>query len=149
MGKESVIIPDLNLLLYATNPQEKRHAQAHQWWSTTLSGQVPVGLPWMVVMGFIRISTGPFYSGVPVPVESAMAVVREWRSAECVRMIDPRNEHLHRVERLLVSRGVAGKHTMDAHLAALAIEHRATVYSADSDFAEFPSVSWINPLALT
>ena len=146
MGTQSVIIPDLNLLLYATNSQERRHVQAHRWWSMTLSGHVPVGLPWMVVMGFIRITTGPHYSGVPVPVESAMSAIREWRSAECVRMIDPREEHLHIVERLLISRGVGGRHTMDAHLAALAIEHRGTIYSADSDFAEFPSVSWVNPL---
>jgi len=98
-------------------------------------------------MGFIRISTGPHYSRAPVPVESAMAVIREWRSAECVRIIEPRDEHLHIVERLLFSRGVAGRHVMDAHLAALAIEHRGTIYSADSDFAEFPSVAWVNPLA--
>ena len=147
MGTRSVIIPDLNLLLYATNSQEQQHAQAHRWWSSTLSGHVPVGLPWMVVMGFIRISTGPHYSRAPVPVESAMAVIREWRSAECVRIIEPRDEHLHIVERLLFSRGVAGRHVMDAHLAALAIEHRGTIYSADSDFAEFPSVAWVNPLA--
>lgn len=142
-----MIIPDLNLLLYATNPNEPMHAQAHQWWSGALSGHVPVGLPWMVVMGFIRIVTGTHYPGSPVSVDSAMSVVRQWRSAENVRMIDPRDEHLHVVERLLVTRGVAGQHTMDAHLAALAIEHRGTVYSADSDFAQFPSVAWVNPLA--
>jgi len=144
-----VIIPDLNLLLYATNPQETRHRTAHQWWSTTLSSHVPVGLPWIVVLGFIRIATGPHYSGVPVSVDSAMSVIREWRSAECVRMIEPREEHLHILERLLITRGVAGSHTMDAHLAALAIEHRGTVYSADADFAQFPTVTWVNPLDKT
>lgn len=141
-----MIIPDLNLLLYATNPQERRHAKAHQWWSTTLSGYIPVGLTWMVVMGFIRIATSPQYSDTPVSVDSAISAIREWRAAECVRMIEPREEHLHVLERLLMNRGVAGQHTMDAHLAALAIEHRGTVYSADSDFAHFEAVSWINPL---
>lgn len=146
MGTGAVIIPDLNVLLYATNPREARHEKAHRWWSDTLSGHAPVGLPWMVAMGFIRIATGSHYSQARVSVESAVAVVREWRSAECVRMIEPRDEHLHIVERLLVTRGVDGQHTMDAHLAALAIEHRGTVYSTDGDFAKFQTVPWINPL---
>ena len=141
-----MIIPDLNLLLYASNPRETRHKQAHRWWSDTLSGQVPVGLPWMVALGFIRIATGTHYPGTPVSVESAVDVIRQWRSAECVRMIEPREEHLHVLERLLIDRGVAGQHTMDAHLAALALEYRGIVYSTDGDFAKFPSVSWINPL---
>ena len=141
-----MIIPDLNLLLYATNSEESRHQKAHEWWSTTLSGPVPVGLPWVVALGFIRIVTGSRYSGIPVSVDRAMAVVRDWRSAECLRMIEPREEHLHIVERLLIDRGVSGPHTMDAHLAALAIEHRGTVYSADADFAHFPTVTWVNPL---
>lgn len=141
-----MIIPDLNLLLYATNPRESRHEPAHQWWSRTLSGHVPVGLPWMVALGFVRIATGPHYPGTQASVESAVSVIRQWRSAECVRMIEPREEHLHILERLLIDRGVAGQHTMDAHLAALAVEYRGTIYSTDSDFARYPTIEWVNPL---
>ena len=100
----------------------------------------------MVALGFIRIATGPHYPGTRISVENAVAVVRQWRLAECVRMIEPREEHLHILERLLVDRGVAGQHTMDAHLAALAVEYRGTVYSTDGDFARYSSITWVNPL---
>lgn len=141
-----MIIPDLNLLLYATNEQESRHAQAHRWWSDVLSGQVPVGLPWMVMLGFVRLVTGTRYPSAPASIEQATGVVRQWRAADCVRVIEPKDEHLHIVERLVSLRGVAGPHVMDAHLGALAIEYRGTVYSTDSDFSRFAGVSWVNPL---
>ncbi len=35
---------------------------------------------------------------------------------------------------------------IDAHLAAIAIEHGATLYSADADFTRFPGPRWVNPL---
>jgi predicted nucleic acid-binding protein len=49
------------------------------------------------------------------------------------------------LERLLAPTGVAGNLVNDAHLAALAVEHRAEIVSYDNDFSRFPGVRWITP----
>ena len=48
---------------------------------------------------------------------------------------------------LLRAAGTAGNLTSDAHLAAITIEHAATLASADNDFRRFASLDYFNPLA--
>lgn len=41
----------------------------------------------------------------------------------------------------------AGPFVMDAILAAIAVEHGATLCTTDGDFSRFSGLRWINPLA--
>lgn len=137
---------DLNLLLYATNRDSPRHADAKAWIEETLSGEETVGLPWVVLLGFLRISTSHHVLPRPISIEKALEVVDGWLAQESVIAVNPGEEHWRIFQGLLSEAGSAGNLTTDAHLAALAIEHGAELCSTDSDFARFPALRWRNPL---
>ncbi len=141
-----MIVPDLNLLIYATNRDSPRHAASRTWWEDTLSADIPVGVPWIVTLGFLRLTTNAGVFPQPLKVEASLSIVSTWFTAPCVRMLEPTERHWGILRDLLVTLGAAGNLTTDAHLAALAIEHGATLFSTDNDFARFPKLNWRNPL---
>jgi len=141
-----VIVPDVNLLLYATVTAFERHPAARVWWEQTLSGVEPVGLTAPVVLGFVRISTHRRVLTQPMTLAEADTVVQGWLAQPCVRFLRPGSRHLREVLDLLGSVGTAGNLTTDAQIAAAAAEHGGTVHTTDSDFARFTGIAWTNPL---
>jgi toxin-antitoxin system PIN domain toxin len=143
-----VKIVDLNLLLYAINADSANHARAKNWLEGVLSGNEPVGLPWAVLLGFLRLTTNPRILSRPLTSSQAMEMIDGWLALPCVRILSPRDEHWRVLRSLLDATGTAGNLTTDAHLAALAIENGCELCSTDSDFRRFPKLRWTNPLAL-
>ncbi len=141
-----MILPDLNLLLHAYNTAAIPHPAARSWWEDTLSGEEMVGLAWLVLIGFIRISTGRAVFSIPWSVNESLDRVDSWLAQPNVRLIEPSHRHADLLGGFLRGAGTAGNLTNDAHLAALAIEHGCTVHTTDTDFARFPGLSWRNPL---
>ena len=141
-----MIIPDVNLLLYAHGEGEVRYAPARQWWRELLEGTEEVGLPWAVVMGFLRISTSRRASANQIPPDRAVVIVNDWFSHDHVRTLTPGPRHMILLSRLLEAVGTGGNLVPDAHIAALAIEYEAEVHTNDGDFARFPGLRWRNPL---
>jgi toxin-antitoxin system PIN domain toxin len=141
-----MIIPDLNLLLYAVNVDAPQNRQAARWLSASLSGDEPIGLTWIVLVGFVRISTHPRVFRSPLPAKRAVSFVDAWLSRRPVTVIEPGLNHWKILSSLLLESGTAGNLTNDAHLAAMAIERGATVMSADGDFSRFRGLRWENPL---
>jgi uncharacterized protein len=139
-------VVDLNILLYATNRDSERHVSAKAWLEETLSGAERVALPWIVLLGFIRVSTHAQVLSRPLNVSNALAVVDSWFARPQVIALYPGEEHWLILQSLLAQAGTAGNLTTDAHLAALAIEHGAELCSTDSDFARFSKLRWVNPL---
>jgi len=142
-----MILPDLNLILYAHNRAAPSHLQAKEWWETTLSSTRPVALCWAVMLGFVRLSTQRRVFREPLPVSAACSEVRAWLAQPQVIILEPGRRHASIVFDLLERLGTAGNLTTDAHLAALAIEHQCELCSTDSDFNGFPGLLWANPLA--
>lgn len=143
-----MIIPDLNILVHAYNSDFPQHAAAKRWWEQAAEGRHgPIGLAWLTILGFLRISTSRSVMERPLPVMEAVAIVRSWLKQEPVQVLIPGERHSEILFRLLEDLGVAGNLTTDAHLAALAIEYRAEVASSDTDFARFAGLRWFNPLA--
>jgi toxin-antitoxin system PIN domain toxin len=141
-----VILPDLNLILYAHNRDALHHTAAHDWWEGLLNGTEPVAIPWIVALGFIRLVTHRSAMITPMSPATAMAYVRAWFARSNVERLDPGPQHVDLLDRLLSSTGTGGNLTTDAHLAALAIEHQCELHSNDNDFARFPGLRWRNPL---
>lgn len=141
-----MIIPDVNLLIYATDELSAHHAPAHRWWSATLNGHEAIGLPWATSLAFIRLTTNPRVFLTPLQSRQAVDVVRGWLSRPQVVPVEPTARHLDLVAGLLDETGTAGNLVTDAHLAVLAIEHGAVLYSADADFSRFAGLTWVNPL---
>ncbi len=140
---------DLNILLYAVNADSPQHPQARTWLETTLSGTELVGLPWVVLLGFLRVTTHPRVLTRPLPAGQAIAIVDGWLALPSVRVLAPREAHWRILRTLLETTGTAGNLTTDAHLAALAIENGCELCSTDGDFHRFPALRWHNPLAPT
>ena len=139
-------IPDVNLLVYAYNRGAPHHRRAKAWWEELLSGSQPVGIPWAVVCGFVRLCTHPAVLTAPLSPVTAVRHVRSWLEVPVAEIVEPGPRHLETLERLFGSLGVGANLTTDAHLAAIAIEHQAELHSNDVDFARFPGLRWRNPL---
>lgn len=141
-----MILPDLNLLLYAYNSHAPQHAKARAWWEDVLNGRELIGLPHEITLGFVRIATNPKLGAASVPLVVAKQIVDVWHSAPAVRVLLPQENHSTQVLELLERSQSSGQLTSDASLAVYAIQNRATLCSNDSDFARFHGLDWKNPL---
>jgi len=141
-----VILVDANVLIYAVNADSPHHAAARRWLESALSTTTQVGFPWIVLLAFLRITTrsGIFHS--PLTTEKAIGYVDEWLDQPFAHVVAPGEKHWPILRHLLAASGTAGNLTTYAHLAALAIEHRAAVASTDNDFRRFVGVEQVNPL---
>lgn len=141
-----MIVPDVNLLVYAYDRDSPRQAAASRWWEDLLGGRRTVGLAWATVLGFIRLTTNRRVVSDPLPVAKACAHARAWLAQPYVTLLHPGERHGEILFGLLERLGTAGNLTTDAHLAALAIEHQAELHSNDADFGRFPGLRHVNPL---
>jgi len=140
-----VLIPDVNVLLCARDETARHHDPARRWVEHSLGGDEPVGFCWAVLMGFVRIATNPRVYAEPLTTDQAFDAVDAWLAPGPATLVEPGRRHLTILRTLLVELGTAGNLTSDAHLAALAIERRATVVSFDNDFSRFPNLRWVDP----
>jgi toxin-antitoxin system PIN domain toxin len=141
------MLVDANLLLYAVSSTAPQHETARAWWETTLNGTGRVGLPWQTIGAFVRIATHPRVTRRPLSAEDAWSYVAEWLDVDVV-WVPPATERTAAVlGDLLRLTGATGNLVPDAQLAALALEHGLAVVTADTDFARFPGVRWVNPLS--
>lgn len=142
-----MIVPDLNLLLYAVHRESAQHARAHVWLQQLLNGDEPVGLPWSVTLGFVRLTTNARIFSRPLSIGDALEIVDGWFRQRLVSALEPGPEHWRILRGLLNDVGAGGNLTTDAHIAALCIERGATLHSADSDFTRFSALRVVNPLS--
>lgn len=139
-------IIDLNILLYAVNPDAPHHERIVGWWEEALNGDETIGLTWAVAVGFLRVSTNPRVFPEPLAPEDAIEQIDTWLALEVVSLVTENRDHWRTLRGLLTEAGVAGNLAPDAHLAALALTHGATLVSCDGDFTRFPGLRWENPL---
>lgn len=142
-----MILVDANLLIYAIDADSPHHSGARKWLETALSGTEPVGIPWIVILAFLRVTTNPRVVRRPLDIERAIDYAESWLNQPCVIPIGPGAGYGSILFQLLRQTGSAGNLTSDAAIAALALENGASVYSADHDFKRFPGIRHVNPLA--
>ena len=141
-----MILPDINLLIHAHNLDSPVHEESRQWLQELIDGSVGVGLPWVVQLGFIRITTHPGILANPLPVSSVLNRLESWLALPHFHVPHPGERHFESLKRFLNRVGVAGNLTTDAHLAALAVTHGYELHTTDTDFARFPGLKWLNPI---
>jgi uncharacterized protein len=105
-----------------------------------------VGLPQVVVFGFVRVGTNARVFRHPLTSTEAVGHVRNWLGQPVVRLLEASPEHVERVLELVESLGTAANLVTDAQIAAAAIEYDAVVHTADADFVRFQNVCWLNPI---
>lgn len=144
-----MILVDANLLLYAKLSSFPEHPVAHEWLDAKLNGPDRVALPWESMLAFLRLSTHRRLFPRPLSMAAAWEQVRSWLGLDSCWSPTPTDEHERVLDRLLAPGGITPKLVMDAHLAALAIEHGLVLCSADGDFGRFAELRWRNPLVAT
>ncbi len=142
-----MILIDANLLVYAQVRSFAQHERAREWLDQQLNGAAPVGLPWGSLLAFLRLVTNPRVFERPEPIANAWRQVLAWLDCETAWIPQPTERHAELLGELLATPGVHANLVPDTHLAALAMEHGLMLCSADSDFARFAGLRWLNPLA--
>jgi toxin-antitoxin system PIN domain toxin len=137
---------DASLLLYAYDPRAAQHEAARVWLEATLDGSPLVRFAWLTLWAFLRISTSPRVFEHPLSVAEAERAVSSWLAQPAAGILDPGERHWEILRDLTRGGQAAGPLVMDAALAAIAIEHGATLCTTDRDFARFPRLAWMNPL---
>lgn len=138
---------DANLLLYAANRDAVEHQRSRSWLEEQLNGSQRVGMPWETLTAFVRLATNPRVLARPLKPAEAWSFVQDWLAVPVVWIPAPTEQHAEVLGALLVKYDLRGNLASDAHIAALALQHGLDVYSADTDFARFTEVRWVNPLA--
>lgn len=141
-----MIIPDINLLVYSYNSDGPFHEEAKGWWESCLSNPGVVGLPWAVILGFVRVMSSNAVFRDPMEARDAIFHVKSWLDCRQTQIVNPGPRHLAILADIMESGRASGRLTTDAHLAALAIETQAELHSNDVDFARFPGLRWRNPI---
>jgi toxin-antitoxin system PIN domain toxin len=142
-----MILIDANLLLYASDTASVHHHAARRWLETTLSEPEPVGLAWVVLLAFLRVGTNSRLRRDALSLPEAAAIVAGWLERPMVVLLNPGERHWEILRDLMTKGQAYGSLIMDAHLAALAIEHGATLATTDRDFTRFPGLRILDPLA--
>lgn len=140
-----MLLVDANVLLHAVNRDAREHDTARAWLDATLGGGEAVAFAWTVILAFLRLSTHRAVFPRPLTVSQAAEAVEVWLGAPPSLMVEPTRRHLPLMQGLLERAGTAGNLVGDAHLAALALEHGATMVSFDRDFARFEGLALRRP----
>jgi len=142
-----LILPDVNVLVHAHNVDSPVHDKARRWWDGCLGGPTGVGLAWVTLLGFIRVTTHRRIMDRPLPIDDVLRRLESWLRLPHVHIPHPGEAHFDSLSAALRRLGTAGNLTTDAHLATLAIERGYVLHTTDADFARFPGLRSVNPCA--
>jgi toxin-antitoxin system PIN domain toxin len=132
-----MLMPDVNILVYAHREDERTHAPYRQWLERTVDAVQPFALSVLVAVGFVRVVTNPRIYAAPTPLPLALATVEALASHPRCRLVAPGAGHLADVVALCRSTGVAGKLVAAAQHAAVAMAAGCTWVTRDRDFSQF------------
>jgi len=141
-----VIIPDLNILIYAYNASAKEHAKAKAWWEQQIGSGELIGIPWVVLLGFLRILSGTKVVEEPYRTEELFSIIDSWLSYTNVQPLEQTLESYQVLKELMIELNLSGASTTDASIAALAFANKAKVATNDTDFFRYKELELLNPI---
>ena len=142
-----MILIDANLLLYAYDSECPHHERSRSWLENTLSSGLPVRFALVTLLAFVRIASDRRIFTHPLSPTEACSVIETWLSQPNVRLLQPGPRAWRHLTSMCEEGQAKGALVMDAHLAALAMEHGASIATSDRDFLRFPDVRIVNPVA--
>lgn len=138
-----MILIDANILIYAYDTDSPFHEDARRWFSEAMDRRDEIGFAWITLLAFLRIADGGFTRG---RLPEAIEVIEELLSQSNVQIVTPTAGHWPVLKRLLAKSQASGNLIPDAYLAALALEHNATLCTNDRDFTRFHGLKLMNPV---
>ena len=140
-----MILPDVNVLIYAHREDAEGHARYRSWLESVLRGEEPFGISDVVLSGFLRVATHPRIFNPPTPPATAIEFVKLIRNQPHAVPVMPGPRHWEIFLRLCNEPGVKGNLVADAYLAALAIESGSEWVTTDADYSRFAGLKWHHP----
>lgn len=141
-----MILPDVNVLVYAFRREAERHEQYAAWLADLVAGADEIALHDHALIGFVRIVTNRRVVPTPAPTALALEFVARVRTARRARWLPTGRDSWERLDELADrDRGITGNLVPDAHLAAVALAHGCRLATADRGFARFGGLDWFDP----
>ena len=138
-------LPDVNILIYAYNPDADQHERYRDWLDQLVNGQEPFGLSELAVSGFMRIVTNPVFLRRGESAEPARQFAAALMASPGRVSLLPGPRHWGIFFELCTLLDLRGNRIPDACHAALALEHDVDFVTADRGFASFPDLRWRHP----
>jgi toxin-antitoxin system PIN domain toxin len=142
----SMILIDVNILVYAKRQDSPHHAEFRNWLAEALSPDSVFGISDTILSGVVRILTHPRIFREPTQLDEALQFVNQLREHPGCVFVSPGERHWDIFTRLCRAGGAKGNLVSDAFHAALAMESGAEWITADRDYARFPGLRWRHPL---
>jgi toxin-antitoxin system PIN domain toxin len=140
-----MILPDVNVLVYAFRPDVPEHAICRPWLLTLTEGDSQFGMSPLVLAALVRIVTNRRIHTRTSSIEGAFAFCDALLANPLCRVVEPGVNHFSIFRRLCIETPIVGPMTTDAWYAALAIEHGCEWITMDRDYARFPGLRWSMP----
>ncbi len=140
-----MILPDVNVLIYAFRPDTEQHVACRRWLEDVVEGDARFGLSPAVLGAVVRITTNPRAYRMPSPLQEAFGFCDDLLGQPHCQVVEPRERHWAIFERLCRQTGTRGARVTDAWFAALAIEWGCDWITFDRDYARFPGLRWHLP----
>ena len=141
-----MIIPDVNVLVGALQPDDPHHPDLASWLGHALNGVEPVGFSLTILSGTVRVLTNRRIFRSPPSAADVIARLDNMLAPPAATIVAPGPRNWAVFSGLCSQPGVAGNLVADAFHAALAIEHGAVFATLDRDFLRFPGLKVINPI---
>jgi toxin-antitoxin system PIN domain toxin len=143
----ALFLPDANVLIHALRGDSPAHGFCHRWLTGAAAAGDIIGLCELVEAALLRIPTIPKLQLVPMAETLGFWKDDLW-TYPGTRRLAAGTLHRGIFSEFFSALGLCGNDVNDAWLAALAIEHHATLVSTDQGFARFPGLLRINPVDL-
>jgi len=140
-----VILPDVNVLIYAFRADSAKHAVCKPWLDDVVTSDAHFGISPLALGAVVRIVTNPRVFRVPSTLEDAFGFCDDLLGQPNCEPVLPGGRHWSIFRRLCIASGTHGPRTSDAWFAALAVEHACTWVTFDRDYARFPDLKWEEP----
>ena len=140
-----MILPDVNVLVYAHRQDAPNHVAYREWLESVINSEQAYGMADLVLSGFLRVVTHPRVFNPPSTLEQALGFISDVRNQPNCVLVQPGRRHWAIFEQLCRTVHVKGNLVPDAYLAALAIESGSEWITTDRDFSRFPRLSWRHP----
>ena len=144
-----MLLPDVNVLVYAYNTEAPEHARYREWLQELMNGPEAFGIADIVCSGFLRVVTNPRVFSPPATIVEALGFLERIRNRPNCTLVIAGERHWSIFAGLCRSASVRGNLVPDAYLAAIAIESGSEWITTDGDFARFPGLRWRRPFEAT
>ncbi len=140
-----MILPDVNVLIYAFRQDVPQHAICRPWLDRIIQSDTRFGVSPLALGAVVRITTNPRTYVTPSTIEEAFGFCEDLLGQPHCQVVEPGDRHWNIFRQLCVNTDTRGPRVTDAWFAALSIEWGCEWITLDRDYARFPGLKWQAP----